>query len=709
MLNRHLPALNMSMIMKKRYSIPCVTLLLGMPTFAHEQADSLQTKELEGIVVEARLGRVSARASTYIPTARQKNSAQTGPELLRRMAIPQLGLIDGNTVTTNSGQSVDVFIDYVPASEQELSGMRMADVKRVEYYDFPDDPRFQGKAHVINFVMHKYSYGGYVKAYANEFFISNSGQLNLYSKFQYGKMTYDVAVGSWYTNNDHSGERTTEVYRLPQSDGTTKVFERISTPGNVAVRQHSLWPTFKAMYNSEKATMVNIIGANFFSSPKQNSSGTVSFIPEDFATTDYSDYRTSRTNSITYSGYWNFILPKGNSLNFTPYYSYSHTRNHTLYSEKAGASIENGAIDDSHRATAALRFVHDFGKQGNVTVICNGYYNANHTQYSGTAEVSDRLTTLRVGPGLFYNYKNNNLNFLAGGGFNYDHSKFGNMKDHTTQPWCDVSVQYAFNSKNSISADFHHATMTLASAYRSSAIIKSNPLMSYTGNPDLTPYKSYDVNMRYVYLPDNKWNLALFGAAWIVRDRYAYVYEASENEILRTISQNVGGYAHWRYGLSASVRLLDNSLNINGQVAHSIVKNGRPYNRTWQRVLWYVQAFYYIGGWNFGLQYQSPQEYCEGVMTGTWIKEKSAYSAIVGWGNSSWSIQARITNPFRWNWQAGTSEMKSANYDVSKILYNTGNHCFVLVSATYTLGFGKKIQRGNEASQQMGTASSILK
>ena len=53
--------------------------------------------------------------------------------------------------------------------------------------------------------------------------------------------------------------------------------------------------------------------------------------------------------------------------------------------------------------------------------------------------------------------------------------------------------------------------------------------------------------------------------------------------------------------------------------------------------------------------------------------------------------------------------MKSANYDVSKILYNTGNHCFVLVSATYTLGFGKKIQRGNEASQQMGTASSILK
>lgn len=157
---RHLPAINMSMIMKKKCSILCGAVLFGLPTVAQEQPDSLQTKELEGIVVEARLGRVSASASTYVPTARQKNSTQTGPELLRRMAIPQLGLIDGNTVTTNSGQRVDVFIDYVPASEQELSGMRMADVKRVEYYDFPEDPRFQGKAHVINFVMHKYNYGG---------------------------------------------------------------------------------------------------------------------------------------------------------------------------------------------------------------------------------------------------------------------------------------------------------------------------------------------------------------------------------------------------------------------------------------------------------------------------------------------------------------------------------------------------------------------
>lgn len=674
-----------------------------------ETPDSLKTQELKEVVVEGQLQRTSATVSTYLPTKRQKNAAQTGPELLNHMAIPQLGLVSGNSVTTNSGQKVDLFIDYIPATEQDLSGMRMADVKKVEYYDFPQDPRFQGSEHVINFIMQKYEYGGYVKVYANEFFISNSGQLNLYSKFQYKRMTYDLAVGSWYAHNDHMSQSTLETYRLPQPDGSLKIFERISEPATAKVRQHSYWPTFKATYASDKITMVNTIGANFFRSPTEYSEGTIRYNPADYPPTEYSDSKNSLTNSITYSGYWNFILSNNNTLSFNPYYSYSHTSQNSMYSEAQGASFSNGAKDDSHRATASLRFVHDFGKWGSITGILNGTLLANQTHYSGTSDATDRLTTYRVGPGVFYNFKNKKFNGLIGGGFNYDHSKFGDISEHSTQPWMDASAQYSFNDKNSMSIDFHHATWTLASSYRSSAVIQSNPLFSYTGNPDLNPYKSFDLSLRYVYMPNNKFNFAAFGQATIITDRYAYVYLAAPEGILRTIQQKgMGDYSSWLYGVQGTARLLNNSLMINGQIAHSIVSNGVPFDWTRQRVLWYIQAFYYVGGWNFGLQYQSPQEYCDGYVNGAWMKNKSAYTAIVGWGNSSWSLQARLTNPFRWNWEAGTSESTSSNYDVTKTFNNVSYHCYVLVSATYTFGFGKKIQRGNEASQQMGTSSSIL-
>ncbi len=39
--------------------------------------------------------------------------------------------------------------------------MNVKDVKKVEYYTSPSDPRFQGKENVINFIMQKYDYGSY--------------------------------------------------------------------------------------------------------------------------------------------------------------------------------------------------------------------------------------------------------------------------------------------------------------------------------------------------------------------------------------------------------------------------------------------------------------------------------------------------------------------------------------------------------------------
>ncbi len=139
--------------MDNRLNILWLSLLIAGSAMAQStEPDSIKTQELNEVVVEAQLQSTSATVSTYLPTKRQRNAAQNGPELLNHMAIPQLGIVSGYNVTTNAGQKVDLYIDYVPASEQDLNGMRMADVKKVEYYDFPTDPRFQGSQHVVNFV-----------------------------------------------------------------------------------------------------------------------------------------------------------------------------------------------------------------------------------------------------------------------------------------------------------------------------------------------------------------------------------------------------------------------------------------------------------------------------------------------------------------------------------------------------------------------------
>lgn len=184
---------------------------------------------LQVVKVEADNAYLLSDRSVYRPTQRQKNASQTANDLLVRMAIPQLNTrLGSSSVTTASGQPVAIYIDYVPASENDLKMMRMSDVKSVEYLEYPSDARFQGNRYVINFRMTQYEYGGYAKALGTENFIANSGFLQANARFVKNKMTYDVMGYGYYMSNNHFGEDQTETFRLPQENGEIKSFQRES-------------------------------------------------------------------------------------------------------------------------------------------------------------------------------------------------------------------------------------------------------------------------------------------------------------------------------------------------------------------------------------------------------------------------------------------------------------------------------------------------
>ena len=196
--NRIITHLIMNMLNRILTSIFCATIAIA--TVAQtETPDRIEAKELDEVVVEAQNQRTDAKLSTYTPTGKQKSSAQNAIDLLRQLAIPQINinLVD-NAVTTQTGQNVAIFINYLPASAEEIEGLFTADVRRVEYLDFPTDPRFQGNEHVVNFIMQKYEYGGYTKATVSENFLVGklSSRASVYSKFAYKRMTYDLYAGA---------------------------------------------------------------------------------------------------------------------------------------------------------------------------------------------------------------------------------------------------------------------------------------------------------------------------------------------------------------------------------------------------------------------------------------------------------------------------------------------------------------------------------
>lgn len=670
--------------------------------------DSIKTTNLNEVVIESNNQRLGAEMSTYIPTAKQKNASQTPGDLLNRMAIPQLRISPGDQIKDLTGKDIDIFIDFLPASKEDLEGMRMLDVKKVEYYVFPSDPRFQGKPRVVNFVMQKYEYGGYVKSFGWGI-STNAGQLSLYSKLQYKRMTFDLAVGAFHVNQKHYGSDISETFRLPQPDGTLNTFMRHSLQDDGQQRKRTYWPTLKALYSSDKITMQNTIGANFNNDHTYNMMGHIFYQPEVDAPTEYWQREASRVNFVSYTGFWNFILNDNNSITFSPSYAYSHTRTSSLYAEAGSDQYFNAATDNSHRAGGDITYNHSFGDWGNINAMVMAVITKSDTHYTGTANQSDNAAIYRLGPGAQYSLSKGNIYGTIDIGLHWDRQEYVNFKKNSVSPWIDLSLQYSPNDRHSASVDFHHCNVTPSASDRSAAVIQSNKLMSYTGNPNLVSYRSYDVSADYSFIPSSRLSFSFFGWGCVINNRFVYDYEPTATGILRTIKQPGGGYSKWDYGATATWRLFDKRLQLTAQLNAVSVHNGAPFNHGFTDFVYAFQANYYINNFSFSGIYYSPQRIPSATNEDAWMKTKTYYMLKAGWGNASWNLQLHIFNFARWNWLSDKKETRSRYYDKTEQTTSINDHASVRLSVTYTFGFGKKIERGNEASQQSGISSGILK
>ncbi len=672
-----------------------------------QTTDTTATKKLKEVVVEAELQKTDASKTTYTPTTREKQASQTGVELIDQIGIPQLMVVN-NTIQTNSGKDVAVFIDYIPAGATELQAMKITDVKRVEYYEYPSDPRLQGNQFVVNFIMTRYEYGGYVKALGNMDLPIYDSQLLANGRLQYKKMTYDVLGYGWNRNDHHTGNDFLETYRIPQQDGTMKDFQRFSNTLSGVEKRQRFQATFKATYNSEKVQAASIISGNFNHTPHSDITGNVTYTPADYPSSEYSSTSNSLSKSLFYNGYYFLALSHHNTLKFTPSYTFSHTDNNSSYTEGGFAPIFNGAVDNTNSLQGSLTFSHDFEKYGNLSISATGNYDYSRTAYSGSVESLERSKTCTASTSATYSVAAGNFYGHINVGWQWYKSVFSGIKDRHSKPWMNFSLQYGFREKHSIAAEFHYSTWPPSANYTSENIIHSTPLMYYTGNPGLFPFKAFDYYLRYTWLPNRNYSLSAYITAWNVKDRYVYCYEPYSDGLIRTIRQPLGGYVQGSYGVTTTLRFLNRSLVFTGRLSQTLNHNGKPYSVNHSSINWYARLRYYIKNWNLALYYSSPNGSPDGCMNGIWVKDKSNWNISAGWSNVHWNIRCTLYNLTRWNYRAQGQSMESHYYDTEKTYYNSSCHASARLSITYTFGFGKKVKKDNEPSVSDQTSSGIL-
>ena len=653
-----------------------------------------------------------ASSSTYTPTTRQKTSAQNAIDLLRQLAIPQINinLVD-NAVTTPSGQNVAVYINYIPASAEEIEGLLTSDVRRVEYLDFPTDPRFLGNEHVVNFIMQQYEYGGYTKALINENFLVGklSSRASIYSKFAYKRMTYDLYAGASNHDIKHTGASIIGDYILENTDGEPYHITRNEIFNNSHYKYNQYPVTFRAIYDSDNVQIANTVGFNFDQSPAAETSGCLSYKPAKTEEYSYNRCEPYTSRYLVWSGNYYFILPRNFHLSVSPGINYGHTNNTYRYQTSGTDVIVNESKENVWQFRGSATLYKKF------TDRQNGFFRAwygsisNDVSYFGSSPYDNDFLDTYAGAALGYNISNNKWNISTDVALQWEKNKINDQSVSEIYPLLNVSAGFSPSQKHSLRAYFHFGANYPGASEKTPNTLQQNELMYYTGNPELGLSRQVTFNLSYNWMPSNKFSVSAFAQYFGEYNLYVPVYKPYNNgmALLRKFETD-GDYNRTQIGMSFNYKLLNGNLQFAASPSISFYRMTGLFDIERNPFSCNVSATYYLGNFYFQTSYQTGSLTVQGNH-GVIYKDRDFYQIIAGWSRANWNIRVSAMNLFRNDWLCATNTLSTPLYSETRFANGNNFHRRLNLSIIYTFGYGKKVQRGNEVGVQSGVSSAIMK
>lgn len=699
--------------MNHRILISTLCAIIAITAMAQsESTDTIKAQELNEIVVEASNQRINAEVSTYIPMARQKNAAQNAVSLLSMMSIPQISVDPvSQAVQTAHGQNVSIFIDYLPATAEDLSGMRTQDVKKVEYFMHPSDARFQGAKYVINFVMQKYEWGGYTKLSAEKSFGVNSTGASVYSKMKYKRMTFDIFADENYLTNRHIGQNSVEHFKFKDLYGNgLQDITRTSETKSSLYHNNSNDISLRAYYNSENFQFSNRIAYSLANTPHNDLCNSLAYSSDLLPMSESFTDASSRDWALTYNGSYFFMLSKLAALNLDANYTYGNNKSNSHYYVPDDLSIINNAHEDVHKFDIYLHFNWNPNKATQIFTNVGVQHSWNIINYLGNSPSKQNYNV-----GVYFlsqNYQhifNEHLNVGVSMGWIWETNRISGVKADNSFPQTNINATWSPNDKNQLYLTANYGSMFPDASQKSPNMLQQDELMWYRGTPELKDYKYTNALLSYTWLPNNKWQLSADGYFGLIKNRCVTLYSPTgPNGTMLRQYFNGGNYYSNYLGISATGKFLGGKLIAKLRPQFWIRKTTGDYAWSNNQLTCTAQLTYYLGNFYFFGWYMTPSKYQQ-THSGIISHTPSKYQIAVGWGKGAWNLTASAFNFATTSWKNYEETLTSEYYSFDRTSFGTQHHAKYYISVTYTIGYGKKVQRNDETSGAGTARSAILK
>ena len=215
--------------MKRLLFLPLLAAMMAVHAQDIKEGEKLQEITVQGSKVVQRVD-----GQTIYPTRQQLESSTNGYSLLSKLTLPHLRIdpvMHTITALSNLG-SVQVRINDIVASKEDLLALDMKAVQHIDYIDNPGVRYGEGIAYVVNIIVKKPVSGYDIGADLTNTLTAVNGDETVYGKFNYRKSELGANYSLGYQNFKGMEYEEQATYELEsgekrsilrqQSDGQNK-------------------------------------------------------------------------------------------------------------------------------------------------------------------------------------------------------------------------------------------------------------------------------------------------------------------------------------------------------------------------------------------------------------------------------------------------------------------------------------------------------
>ena len=465
--------------MKRLFFLPLLATMIAVHAQDIKEGETLQEVTVKGSKVVQRVD-----GQTIYPTRQQLESSTNGYSLLSKLTLPHLRIdpvMHTITALSNLG-NVQVRINGIMASKEDLLALDMKAVQHIDYIDNPGVRYGEGIAYVVNIIVKKPVSGYDIGADLTNTLTAVNGDETFYGKFNYGKSEIGVNYSLGYQNFKGTGYEEQATYEL--ESGEKRSILRQQLDGQNKSLNHNIQLTY------------SLSDSNYVFQSKLSASRDIQPHRLWSKFDSFEDRSSSRTSSPALDLYFHRDFKRHQSLTANAVATYIKTDSHAEHNEGGNYaynvtgktySLWTEAVYENRLKPFTLSLGAQYG-QKYINNVYSGDANADNAMRSSTLYFFGQLKG-RLGK----------LGYMGGLGVSTRYYRQAEWNDRFLLFRPKLTVAYPLARNLRAKYDFEVSQHVSQIALVSDVSIKQNAMETLVGNPEITPNRvtSHDLRLTY--------------------------------------------------------------------------------------------------------------------------------------------------------------------------------------------------------------------